>query len=188
MQAAQKFFALPDESKLEVDSARSPYVRGYSKLGNERTVDVVDVREVWEMGPDATALDPLQLADRPAFYRLQGPNLWPADPPDFKGAIGQLFEQLGGVCGELMQAVALALGQPTNYFETFFSDKSTAMKLKCCCYPSAQQAETVDSASVEAESFGVGPHKDVSHNRFSCFLIVAYILKTQTRRRKQSCQ
>lgn len=38
----------------------------------------MDVREVWEMGPDDSALSAATLADKPTFLRLQGPNFWPA--------------------------------------------------------------------------------------------------------------
>lgn len=136
MQAARDFFALPAAVKQRVDSALSPHVRGWSQLGAERTVGVTDVREVWEMGPDARALtEPGQ----PAFMRMQGPNLWPAAPRRFRPAVGWLFESMGGVCTELMQAVALGLGQPDDYFETagYFADRDTAMKLKACSYPTA---------------------------------------------------
>jgi isopenicillin N synthase-like dioxygenase len=53
-----QFFDLPSEEKQSVDSSLSPHVRGFSQLGKERTVGVMDVREVWEMGPDAEALKP----------------------------------------------------------------------------------------------------------------------------------
>ena len=159
MQAAQKFFALPDESKLEVDSARSPYVRGYSKLGNERTVDVVDVREVWEMGPDAQPLSAAELAAQPTFMRLQGPNLWPTEPKEFQPSVCGLVASIDGICSELMEGAALALGQPANAFAEYFADKDTAMKFKCCSYPTTEQA-ALGGFRKAAASHGVGPHKD----------------------------
>ena len=162
MQSASDFFALPAGEKESVDSSLSPHVRGYSQLGCERTVGVVDAREVWEMGPDASALSAATLADKPMFMRLQGPNLWPSKPAGFKDAMTQLFRGFGDVCGELMQAVAVGLGQHPQSFEDvgYFADTNTAMKLKCCNYPTTAAAAAADSGNVEAESFGVGPHKD----------------------------
>ena len=160
MRSASDFFALPAEEKQEVDSSLSPHVRGYSQLGRERTVGVVDVREVWEMGPDASSLSADALADQPTFMRLQGPNLWPSKPAGFRDAMAQLFRGVGDVCEELMQAIAVGLGQQPQYFEDvgYFKDRNTAMKLKCCNYPATAAAAAADS--VEAGSLGVGPHKD----------------------------
>ena len=157
MQAAQQFFGLPVSAKREVDSALSPYVRGYSKLGSERTVGVVDVREVWEMGPDA---DPCAAAGEPAFMRLQGPNLWPAEPARFRPAITGLVASISDACDELMQGAALALDQPANAFDGYFADKNTATKFKCCNYPTTAQVAAVGPGNVEPASLGVGPHKD----------------------------
>eukprot|EP01051_Picozoa_sp_SAG22_P003520 SAG22_NODE_173_length_16589_cov_120.738933_12_plen_303_part_00 len=110
--AARSFFELPPETKRAVDSSLSPHVRGYSTLGRERTVGVMDVREVWEMGPDADRLAGDELAGLPPFMRLQGPNLWPAQPASFKPRVAGMFEAVGAVCAELLRAVAQGLGQP----------------------------------------------------------------------------
>ena len=112
MTAARNFFALPHEAKLEVDSVKSPHVRGFSQLGRERTVGVMDIREVWEMGPDACCIDADTVSRLPPYMRLQGPNIWPRQPANFRGALECMFRDLGQVCAELMRAVALALGQP----------------------------------------------------------------------------
>jgi hypothetical protein len=49
-----------------------------------------------------------------------------------------------------------------RYFESagYFSDRDTAMKLKCCSYPTTGNAKAVSSDNVEPASLGVGPHKD----------------------------
>lgn len=153
-----KFFDLPTQAKRSVSSVQSPHVRGFSQLGKERTVGVMDVREVWEMGPDAPPVG----REGPPYMRLQGPNLWPAHPTTFKSSIQSMFDQFTDVSTELMRAAALALGQPETYFDAagYFSDSATAMKLKCCSYPSATEAKAASASNVEAASLGVGPHKD----------------------------
>jgi len=115
------------------------------------------------MGPDAPALDlaegereAAEAAGQPAFMRLQGPNLWPAEPAVFRPAVEQMFTSMGGVCSELMRGAALALGQPEDVFAPYFADADTAMKLKCCSYPTAEST----ACGAEPESHGVGPHKD----------------------------
>ncbi len=64
-----EFFALPRASKQELALERSPCFRGYSEMHDER-----DWREQLHFGREL----PLAAGDEP-FWRLQGPNLWPAD-------------------------------------------------------------------------------------------------------------
>ena len=176
MESARQFFAQPSSSKRTIDSSLSPHVRGFSELGAERTVGAVDIREVWEMGPEAAPLGRAAAAEQPPFMRLQGPNLWPSTPATFQPTIGELFHSLTDVCEELMQGAALALGQDEGYFGAeatgYFADRGTAFKLKCCSYPPTSAAATgaqraggsIDSgkeaAAAASPSHGVGPHKD----------------------------
>ena len=86
------------------------------------------LRQVWDMGPDAQSLPAAEAATQPAFMRLQGPNMWPSAPPEFKPAIGALVASIGAVCAELMEGAALALGQPADTFAGYFEDKDTVCK------------------------------------------------------------
>jgi len=63
------FFALPRAAKQELAIERSPHFRGYSEMHDER-----DWREQLHFGREL----PPVASDEP-FWRLQGPNLWPAD-------------------------------------------------------------------------------------------------------------
>ena len=45
MRLSREFFAMPAEDKEEIDTLRSPHVRGWSRVGMEKTLRVTDMRE-----------------------------------------------------------------------------------------------------------------------------------------------
>lgn len=67
---ARAFFALASPEKQALAIERSPHFRGYSEMHNER-----DWREQLHFGPERPAV--VDAAE--PFWRLQGPNAWPAD-------------------------------------------------------------------------------------------------------------
>ena len=56
LDAARRFFALPDELKTAMDNRASPAFRGYVRLGAENTAGRPDMREQVEFGVDALSL------------------------------------------------------------------------------------------------------------------------------------
>jgi isopenicillin N synthase-like dioxygenase len=68
------FFARSDAAKNALAIERSPHFRGYSRMHNER-----DFREQLHFGSERTAA-----VQTDAHWRLQGPNLWPADDAAFR--------------------------------------------------------------------------------------------------------
>ncbi len=73
---ARAFFALPEEAKLEIENLKSPYFRGYARLGGELTQGRVDWREQIDIGGD---YEPVEVGpDTPGYLRLLGPNQWPS--------------------------------------------------------------------------------------------------------------
>lgn len=94
------FFALPDQQKAKLAIARSPHFRGHSRLHNER-----DFREQIHFGRELpTATDRAE-----AFWRLQGPNLWPDDPA-WRLRMLEYMHQVEHVGRRLLRKVAQALG------------------------------------------------------------------------------
>ena len=69
LSTSRAFFALPDEQKLEIENLKSPYFRGYARVGGELTQGKVDWREQIDIGPgrEARELGP----DDPAYLRLE---------------------------------------------------------------------------------------------------------------------
>ena len=93
------FFARPDSDKAPLALARSPHFRGHSRMHNER-----DFREQIHFGREL----PAATGRAEAFWRLQGPNLWP-DDPDWRTRMVEYMHAVEQVGCRLLGKVALAL-------------------------------------------------------------------------------
>ncbi|NHQ84586.1 isopenicillin N synthase family oxygenase [Iodobacter sp. HSC-16F04] len=141
---AEQFFALSGAEKTAVAMVNSPHFRGYTRLGGELTAGRADQREQFDiMNEGLAALDP-----QPAWRRLRGPNQWPASLPALKPGLLLWQDALSDICERLMQAFALALGQPADIFAPLYRGEPF-QHLKMIRYPGSKQAEQ-----------GVGAHKD----------------------------
>ncbi|MFT4125428.1 MAG: 2-oxoglutarate and iron-dependent oxygenase domain-containing protein [Gordonia sp. (in: high G+C Gram-positive bacteria)] len=140
---AREFFALDDESKNEISQLTSPQFRGYSRLGGELTNGTVDWREQIDIGPERAVIDGAE-----GYWRLQGPNLWPAALPPFRPVFESWSETLSGVGLRLLRHWAASLGAPENLFDAAFADRPATL-MKVVRYPGS-----------DATSQGVGAHKD----------------------------
>ncbi|WP_293932858.1 isopenicillin N synthase family oxygenase [Iodobacter sp.] len=141
---ARQFFALSQAEKMAVGMVNSPHFRGYTRQGGELTAGRADQREQFDIMNEGRAA----LQTEPAWRRLQGPNQWPESLPALK--VGLLFWQdsLSAICERLMQAFALALGQPEDIFAPLYRGEPF-QHLKMIRYPGIGQAGQ-----------GVGAHKD----------------------------
>ncbi len=140
---ARQFFALPVATKNEISQFKSPQFRGYSRLGGELTNGSVDWREQIDIGPERQVIDG---AD--GYWRLQGPNLWPAEPPGLREAFERWDAALSGVGLRLLRHWAVSLGADDDVFDAAFAELPATL-IKVVRYPGT--AET---------SQGVGAHKD----------------------------
>lgn len=146
--AAREFFALPLEDRLAIDEVHSPHFRGYTQLGNELTQGRADQRDQLDVGPER---EPLQLGpDDPAYLRMTGPNLWPDALPSLRPAVLAWYDEARRVSIELLRCIAVALGQPADWFDPWFDDDNHD-HLKVIRYP---------GSLVRAGDQGVGAHKD----------------------------
>lgn len=143
--SSRAFFALPLERKLEIDIARSPHFRGYTRVGSERTGGSTDWREQLDIGLDAPALT--LAAGEPAWKRLQGPNQWPTEPAALKPSLQAWHEALQPVAVTLLQAFALSLSQPATAFDACWSGLPNQV-VKTIHYPGGGDPQ------------GCGAHKD----------------------------
>src|ERR1700712_347215 len=69
---AEEFFALPESERLAIENVNSPQFRGYTRLGNEHTNGLRDLRDQVDVGRELPA--PEIGPDDPAWLRLRGPN------------------------------------------------------------------------------------------------------------------
>ena len=146
--ASRRFFALPEDRKLAIQMANTRHFRGYTRLGDERTGGRTDWREQIDFGLEVPALDPAP-AD-PPWLRLQGPNQWPAEVPELRPLVREWHERLHGVAMRVLEAFALALGQPGDVFES------------CCNGIANQVIKTIryPGRDVAPDEQGCGAHKD----------------------------
>jgi len=144
----ERFFALPQSELAAIDMIHSPYFRGYSAVGSERTQGRPDLREQLDVGPEDAPHVPS--AGDPPYLRLRGPNLWPAALPELRPAILTWMDALRGVAARLLAAVAEAADLPRGSFAPGF-DGRPHERLKIIRYPA------VDGAN---SGQGVGEHRD----------------------------
>jgi len=105
LEASRSFFLLSPEEKEALAIEGSSHFRGWSQMRNER-----DWREQLHLGRERCSA-----GDDPAFHRLEGPNLWPADA-SWREVISRYIE-VAAHLGELfLHRIASCLGvDPTGF-------------------------------------------------------------------------
>lgn len=129
----EAFFALPEETKAKMDKHKSPWFRGWERVGTELTDARVDHREqvdVW------TELVPDDSGDGPAYLRLRGPNQWLDDDelPGFRRLVERFQTEMEALADELMAAMSLALGLDTDHLQNRFGTERMSL-VKLIHYP-----------------------------------------------------
>ncbi len=148
LDVGRRFFALPPEQRDAIDMIRSPYFRGYSRAGSERTQGRADIREQLDVGPE----DELHhaVAGEPPYLRLRGPNLWPAALPELRPAILDWMATLRAVSGAVLGHVLDVTGFPHDTFVSGFAERPHE-RLKIIRYP---------GSAIDDSTQGVGEHRD----------------------------
>ena len=144
---SRRFFALPEQDKLAIEMVHSPHFRGYTRAGMERTRRLPDWREQIDIGAERLALP--RDADAP-WWRLQGPNQWPAALPELRDVALRYQAAVTDVTIRLVRAFAIALGQAEGVFDSVFTHNPQQL-LKVIRYPGRDATEGDQ---------GVGAHKD----------------------------
>lgn len=145
---AHAFFALPESHKLAIENVRSPHFRGYTRMGGERTLGRVDIREQIDIGAERPAVE--MAADTPDYWILEGPNLWPEALSELREVAEEWMTRLDDVGTRLLRAWAGALGAASDTFDAAFERPSPHMKI--ARYPGVEAGQPAQ---------GVGAHKDL---------------------------
>ena len=148
LKLAAEFFALPQADKDAVQMVNSAHFRGYTRLGGELTRGKADQREQFDIMAEQPA--PQVTPAEPAWWRLYGPNQWPAALPQMQTALLQWQDQLTDLTVTLLRAFALVLQQPETAFDSTIQD-GPYRHMKLIRYPGR--------TSMQQEQ-GVGAHKD----------------------------
>ncbi|MDM4763844.1 2-oxoglutarate and iron-dependent oxygenase domain-containing protein [Galbitalea sp. SE-J8] len=146
---SKRFFALPEAEKLSIENVHSPQFRGYTRKGAELTNGETDWREQIDFSTDRPEVP--RGEDVADYWRLEGPNLWPAALPELKDVADRWRDALTVVADRLMRTWALALGQPEDVFADAFRDPYLLSKI--VRYPGVTEPGA-DPAQ------GVGAHRD----------------------------
>jgi isopenicillin N synthase-like dioxygenase len=150
MNAARRFFALPEPDKLALEMVHSPHFRGYTRIAWERTRGLPDWREQIDIGAERRATPGITGA--PAWKRLQGPNQWPDALPTLRPIVLDWQAAATRVLSRLLRAFALALGQREDALEPLYRDEPHVL-VKLIRYPGRDRTGSAQ---------GVGAHKDSS--------------------------
>ncbi len=145
---ARRFFELPEPDKLSIEMVNSPHFRGYNRTGMERTRGMPDWREQVDIGAERPALN--VDATMPAYWRLQGPNQWPAALPEMRETLLDYQAAVTDLAVRMVHLFARALGQPATAFDDIFLPGPQQL-LKIIRYPGRDATESEQ---------GVGAHKD----------------------------
>ncbi|ETI20821.1 hypothetical protein G647_07163 [Cladophialophora carrionii CBS 160.54] len=150
---AKRFFKLPMEKKLEVDTNLVPkeYV-GYHAMAsyNKASRKHNDLSEAFNFAYSAEQ-DPLN-PDTDA-----GVSIWPRDLPGFKEGLYAYHTPMLQFARKMTQIFALALHLPETYFDEWTRRPEAGMRI--LHYP--EQAASADDQN------GIGAHTD-----FECFTVV----------------
>jgi isopenicillin N synthase-like dioxygenase len=137
--ALEAFFALPETTKARIDKSRSPWFRGWERVGAELTDARVDHREqvdVW------TELPPRSADVEPRYLRLEGPNQWldEADLPGFRAMVERFQLEMGALADELMAAMSIGLGLQSGHLDELFGSHRMSL-VKLIHYPPTPSGE-----------------------------------------------
>jgi isopenicillin N synthase-like dioxygenase len=142
----REFFDLDDADRLAIVNTQSPYFRGYTRLGMERTAGAADWRDQIDIGPENPPSHPGP--HDPIWLRLRGPNQWPPALPALRPAVADWMARMEALSRAVLRALALGLGQPADHFE-YAVHPGPEVLVKLMRYP-----------SLPGGGQGVGPHLD----------------------------
>lgn len=145
------FFALPAVQKEAVNMARTGSNRGWGASGSEQVDPNAnpDYKQVFDCGYEVPGSD----------LSVYAPNLWPDVPSDFRIIIENYYARALAFSGDLLAAIATAIGEDAAYFREQF-DQPMAL-LRGNFYP-----ERPDWAG--AKDFGIATHTD-----YGCLTLLA---------------
>lgn len=120
---SKAFFALPDAVKRAYKIEGGGGARGYTPFGTEKAKDaeVFDLKEFWHVGRDLPEGHPLE--------RFMAPNVWPTEVEGFRETLSALFTAFEVAGGRVLEAIALHLGRPRDFFADSVAEGNSVMRL-----------------------------------------------------------
>ena len=123
LSAAQDFFALPLEVKMQYHMDGGGSQRGYTPPGVETAKEATtpDCKEFWHIGQEFEATDPMAT--------VMPMNIWPNEIYDFRSRSLEFFKEMDEFGRRLLASVATYLGQDEGYFEDLVSSGNSILRL-----------------------------------------------------------
>ena len=124
-EAAQNFFALPDETKRRYERPEQGRQRGYTSFGVEHAKDrsVADLKEFWHVGRSLPDEHPLtRSGDIPSNSEV-------AEVTGFDADAAALFDALDRFSMSLLRAIELHLGFEEGYFARLTADGNSVLRM-----------------------------------------------------------
>jgi isopenicillin N synthase-like dioxygenase len=120
---SKQFFALPEDAKRAYHIPGGGGARGYTPFGTERAKDaeVHDLKEFWHVGRSLPEGHPL------AEY--MAPNMWPKEIAGFRETFEALYAAFEQAGARVLEAIALHLGLPREWFAPTVEDGNSVMRL-----------------------------------------------------------
>ncbi|WP_296721494.1 2-oxoglutarate and iron-dependent oxygenase domain-containing protein [Erythrobacter sp.] len=120
---SKAFFALPDSVKRSYKIDGGGGARGYTPFGTEKAKDaeVFDLKEFWHVGRSLPPGHPLT--------EFMAPNIWPDEVDGFRETMSALFAAFEAAGARVLEAIALHLGRPRDFFAPSVEDGNSVMRL-----------------------------------------------------------
>ncbi|GAA5915323.1 hypothetical protein JCM6882_005191 [Rhodosporidiobolus microsporus] len=154
----ERFFACPDDIKMDAHWHKSPACRGYEPFAETKkglTVQT-NLRESFAMGDDFLDEEQEYPGEVPPGTKRQ--NMWPEEFPELRSGLYSYYKHVHTFARELLKIFAIALGLPETGLENFYgADAITGMR--ALHYP-AQEPEELTP--------GLGAHTDFSSFTLVC--------------------
>jgi isopenicillin N synthase-like dioxygenase len=153
---ARRFFArdLATKTRISMDRAGRAW-RGYFPVGGELTSGLPDQKEGLYFGSELPSDHPRVRAGVP----LHGPNLFPADDPEFRAAVLDYMAALTGVGHALMEGIALSLGLAPDTFAARYTANQLVL-FRIFHYPPQSAYADCSAPPLSLRRWGVGEHTD----------------------------
>lgn len=120
---SKAFFSLPDEVKNAYHIPGGGGARGYTPFGTEKAKDanVHDLKEFWHVGRELSEGHPLS--------EFMADNVWPSEVEGFRETFSDLYVAFETAGGRVLEAIALHLGLPRDFFVPTVEDGNSVMRL-----------------------------------------------------------
>lgn len=145
LQIFKRFFALPEQEKMQYFETNLGGARGYTpiKVETPKGGYEADIKEFWQTGRS--------LPKDHEFRKWMPSNKWATEIPRFKEKVHELFEQFDLVGKSLLKSVAIYLQIDENYFEEVANEGNSVMRT--IHYPPVRQNEKGERS---------GAHEDIN--------------------------